>query len=75
MKIRKATVWQGNLRAPQEKLAYSIDDAAYATSLSRASIYNLIGQKRLRIIKYGAKSLIPGDSLHDFLASLEQEAA
>ena len=65
----------GDLRAPPEKLAYSINEAVGATSLSRASIYNLIGQKRLRVIKYGVKTLIPADSLRGFLASLEQEAA
>ena len=75
MNFHKVQATQGDLRAPPEKLAYSINEAADATSLSRASIYNLIAQKRLRTMKYGVKTLIPADSLRGFLASLEQEAA
>lgn len=66
---------QGNLRASAEKLAYTIPEALYATGLGRTTLYALIGERKLRTIKVGARTLIPADSLRSYLASLEQEAA
>lgn len=66
---------QGHLRASAEKLAYTIPEAIYATGLGRTTIYALIGERKLRTIKAGARTLIPADSLRDYLASLEREAA
>ena len=66
---------QGDLRASQEKLAYTVPEALYATGLGRTTLYALIKEKKLRAIKAGARTLIPADSLRGYLASLEQEAA
>lgn len=66
---------QGDLRASPEKLAYTVPEALYATGLGRTTLYALIGEKKLRTIKVGSRTLIPADSLRGFLASLEMEAA
>lgn len=66
---------RGDLRAPTEKLAYTIVEAQYATGLGRTTIYSLVAEKKLRTIKVGNRTLIPADSLRGYLASLEQEAA
>lgn len=75
MNTHKVRAPQGDLRAPTEKLAYTIPEAIYATGLGRTTIYALVGQKKLRTIKAGARTLIPADSLQGYLASLEREAA
>ena len=66
---------QGDLCASAEKLAYTVPEVLYATGLGRTTLYALIKEKKLRVIKAGARTLIPADSLRGYLASLEQEAA
>lgn len=66
---------QGDLRAPTEKLAYTVPEALYATGLGRTTLYALIAERKLRTLKVGTRTLIPADSLRGYLASLEQEAA
>jgi excisionase family DNA binding protein len=66
---------QADLRAPPEKLAYSVNEVCQSLSLSRTTVYEFIAKKRLRSFKVGAKTLIPADSLRKLIASLETEAA
>jgi len=46
------------------KIAYSIREAAYASSLSRSTIYNYIADGRLAVRKVGGRTIIPADALH-----------
>lgn len=75
MNVHLVQAPQGDLRASTEKLAYTVPEALYATGLGRTTLYALIGEKKLRTIKVGSRTLIPADSLRGFLASLEMEAA
>ena len=49
------------------KIAYSIQEAAKATSLARSTIYNHIAAGRLRSIRVGGRRLIPADALSALL--------
>ena len=75
MNLHTVQAPQGDLRASPEKLAYTVPEALYATGLGRTTLDALIAERKLRIIKVGSRTLIPADSLRDYLASLEQEAA
>ena len=75
MALNNVQAPQGDLRAPPEKLAYTVPEALYATGLGRTTLYALIAERKLRTIKVGSRTLIPADSLRGYLASLEQEAA
>ena len=59
-----------NLNPP--KIAYSIREAAQASSLSRSTIYSHIKTGRLSVKRIGGRTIIPTDSLR---AWLEGEAA
>jgi excisionase family DNA binding protein len=48
---------------PVPKLAVSIPEAGVRLGLCRASIYKLIRTGRLRVVKIGARSLIPVSEL------------
>jgi excisionase family DNA binding protein len=41
------------------RLVYSIQEAAQATGLSRATLYRLISDGRLKTVKVGARRLVP----------------
>jgi excisionase family DNA binding protein len=49
------------------RLVYSIQEAAQACGLSRATIYRLIAAGNLRTVKVGARRLIPVDSIETLL--------
>jgi excisionase family DNA binding protein len=51
------------------KIAYSIREAVEATSLSRTTIYKLINEGDLPIVKVGGRSLIPSSALIELLAA------
>lgn len=55
-----------------EKLAYSIAEAAKAISLSRATLYRLIGSGEIKTRKVAGRTLIPASALRSFI---EAEAA
>ena len=46
-----------------ERLALSIREAAKTCGLSRATIYQLIEQKKLATLKVGARRLVPVSSI------------
>ncbi len=50
------------------KIAYSIKEAAHASSLGRSSIYNAIRSGRLQARRVGGRTVILADSLHAFIA-------
>ena len=49
--------------ASKSQLAYSIDQAAAATTLSRRMIYRLISNGKLRTVQLGARRLVPAPEL------------
>lgn len=53
-------------------LAFSIKDACNTLSLGKTTIFALIKEGRLRVVRIGGRTLIPADSLR---ALLEKDAA
>lgn len=75
MNTRNVQAPRGDLRAQQERLAYPINEFCQLSGLGRTTVYRLVGEGKLKLIKVGTKSLITGQSGRDYFASLEQEAA
>jgi excisionase family DNA binding protein len=61
------------LRPTMEKLAFTVPEAATLSSLGQTSIYKAIRQGRLRIRKYGTRTIITRTDLASFLESLPDE--
>lgn len=51
------------------KIAYSIMEACDATSLGKTTIYALIRDGRLKTVRIGRRTLIPGESLQALLCA------
>jgi excisionase family DNA binding protein len=62
-----------NIEAIQaiDQLAYSVPQAARATSFSEAKIWRLIHAKQLQASKSGGRTLITREALNRYLESLE----
>lgn len=61
----------------EERRALSIKEAAQACGLSRATLYRLIAEGKLRTLKVGARRLVPTraiDALLNFDAPAEARA-
>jgi excisionase family DNA binding protein len=58
-----------------EKLAYSIEEVAEATGLSRSLIYDEMNAGRLGYIKVGRRRIITRKQLEAFLSAAEGAAA
>jgi excisionase family DNA binding protein len=54
---------------PNSKLAFSIREACAATSLGRTTIYALIANHQLSVVRVGGRTLIPADSLHALVSA------
>jgi excisionase family DNA binding protein len=54
------------------KLAYSIQEACGLLSIGRTTIYALIGQGDLAVLKIGRRTLISAKSLDAFIQSVER---
>ncbi len=54
--------------APEERLAYSVDEAAQITGLSRDLLYDQMRIGKLAYLKVGRRRLITRRSLETFLA-------
>lgn len=54
--------------APAERLAYSVDEAAQITGLSRDLLYDQMRTGKLAYLKIGRRRLITRRSLEAFLA-------
>lgn len=63
--MRKALQMEKKLN--MNRKAYKINEVAEALSLSRTTIYKLIGQGELQRIKLGASTLIAADSIESLL--------
>ncbi|MEA3410792.1 MAG: helix-turn-helix domain-containing protein [Pseudomonadota bacterium] len=57
---------------PIERLAYSPAELAVATSISRAQIYLLLNQRKIRARKLGKRTIILRADAEDFLGRLEE---
>lgn len=55
---------------PVLKIAYTIPEAAEASSLGQTSIYKAIKEGRLRIEKYGTRTIVRRIDLAAFLRNL-----
>ena len=56
-------------------IAYRVDQAALALSLSRSAIYELIRSGRLRSIKQGSRRLVPVAALNEYVERALGESA
>jgi excisionase family DNA binding protein len=54
------------------RLAYSVDDAAEALSISRRMLYRELAAGRLRFAKAGRRTLISTAAIHDWLEAASQ---
>lgn len=60
--------------ANDNKLAFSVTEAAEALSVGRSTIFDLMKSGRLRRVKIGAKTVIPRSSLEALLAETPDAA-
>ena len=58
-----------------DKLAFKITEVAEQTGLSRTKLYEEIAAGRLRVVKVGRRTLIPGREVHAWLDRLADRAA
>ena len=62
-----------NLNVPP-KILHSVRDAAFALSLSRSKLYELMDSGALRSVKIDGRRLVPAESLTTFVNSLAEAA-
>lgn len=55
--------------ASVERLAFSVDEAAAASGLSRASLYRLAASGQLKTTRVGSRVLIPAAELYRLLGT------
>jgi hypothetical protein len=53
-----------------QKLAYSIDEVQRLVGIGRTSVFKAIREQKLKIVKFGSRSLVLPKDLHDWPASL-----
>lgn len=56
------------------KLAYSIQEACGLLSIGRTTLYSLIGQGDLAVLKIGRRTLISAKSLDAFIQGVERQS-
>lgn len=66
---------RGDLRPSTGKLLHRRKDVQDALSIGHDTFYKLVARGKLRIVKIGAATFVPDDSLRAFLVAIEQEAA
>ena len=66
MTIHQETKKEAGISHPAP-LAYGIDDAAMALGIGRVSVYRLVNENKLRLVKVGRRSLIPASSVRALL--------
>jgi len=69
MKIKNAVI------APNEKIAYSVAEAAEALSFSRQFIYRLMASGQLRYTQIGSRRIIPRTWLLEFVEGRTERPA
>ncbi|MCJ2056839.1 helix-turn-helix domain-containing protein [Methylobacterium sp. J-048] len=65
----------GEPRAPTGKLLHRTKDAQQILSISNSTFYRLVAAGKLKVVRIGASSYVPDESIRTFLTSLVQEAA
>jgi excisionase family DNA binding protein len=55
-----------NIHVP-ERRALSVEEAARAVGISRATLYRLVQQKRLATVKIGSRRLVPVSAIDSLL--------
>ena len=53
------------------RLALTIPEACTASGVSRTTLYEEIGAKRLRVVKVGRRTLVTVDALRDWIKLLQ----
>jgi excisionase family DNA binding protein len=71
--MRMAKRESSMLRPTMEKLGLTVPEAAALSSLGQTSIYKAIKEGRLRIRKYGTRTIITRADLASFLENLPDE--
>ena len=61
-------------RQPVERLSYGLDEAAASIGVSRRTLYDYIGDGRLKTVKIGGRRLIFREDLLAFLAAARAAA-
>lgn len=57
-----------NLNGAIPKLGYSIAEAVQASSLGRSTLYSLIANNKLRVVRVGGRTVIPAEALHALIS-------
>lgn len=58
-----------------QKLSYSMEEAAAQSGLTRSRLYQAIGRGDLKSFKAGRQRLVSHKALQDYVAKLERESA
>ena len=53
-----------------DKIAYSVPEAARAIGVGKSTVWKLIADKRLEVVKLGSRTLIRADVLRGFIDRL-----
>ncbi len=53
-----------------ERIAYTIQEACEALRIGRTKLYELIGQRKIKAVALGGKTLIPRSEIEAFLGAL-----
>ncbi|MGU3543651.1 helix-turn-helix domain-containing protein [Methylobacterium sp. A52T] len=75
MALQQMQAPQVNLRASTGKLFHSPKDVQHILGIGHTTLYRLIGQGKLRVVKIGAATRVTDDSLRAYAASLMMGAA
>lgn len=65
----------GDLRAPMGKLLHRTADVLNLLSIGKTTFYRLVADGKLKIVKIGAATFVPDESIRAYVASLMREAA
>jgi excisionase family DNA binding protein len=57
----------------KDRFLYSISETAELLGCGKTKVYELIHERKLQLVHIGRKSLIPSDSIQDFLRSIGAE--
>jgi excisionase family DNA binding protein len=58
------------MNASPTVLAYTVNDACTALGVGRTRLYGLIAEEQIEARQCGGRTLIPAESLREFLANL-----
>jgi excisionase family DNA binding protein len=53
--------------APLQRRTLSINDAATVLGVGRTKVYELIGAKRLKVVRLGRRTLVTSDSIDELV--------